>query len=64
MECKLCQEMQTIDLGSQKLEIQLDARPGTSDMSILSIYQSGEYPRVAELKINYCPLCARSLNED
>ena len=62
--CKLCEELQVIDLEKGNLELQLNPKPGTNDMCILTLYQRDDYFKVAELKINYCPLCGRSLESN
>ena len=62
--CKLCEELQVIDLEKGNLELQLNPKPGTNNMSILTLYQRDDYFKVAELKINYCPLCGRSLESN
>ena len=62
--CKLCEELQFIDLEKSNLELQLDPRPGTSNMCILSLYRKDDHLRVVELKINYCPLCGRGLESN
>ena len=67
--CKLCEELQVIDLEKGNLELQLNPKPGTNNMSILSLYQrDGKivlvFGRVVELKINYCPLCRRGLESN
>jgi hypothetical protein len=62
--CKLCEELQFIDLEKSNLELQLNPKPGTNNMCILSLYQRDDYFKVAELKINYCPLCGRGLESN